>query len=56
MIPVNPGALAVIGMLEQGATEVMSPVLLTVTALGVELVQVTSFVMSLVVAGWFPWV
>jgi hypothetical protein len=56
MIPVNPGALAVIGMLVQGATEVMSPVLLTVTAPGVELVQVTSFVMSLVVAGWLPWV
>jgi hypothetical protein len=56
MIPVNPGALAVIGILEQGATEVMSPVLLTVTAPGVELVQVTESVMSRVVEGWLPWV
>jgi hypothetical protein len=68
MMPENPGALAVIGMLEQAAREVRRPlvghrtlsgvpgVLQTKTASGVELVQVTSFVMSLVVAGWLPWV
>jgi hypothetical protein len=57
MVPVNPGAVAVTRMLLQELLpEVISPVLLTVTHSGVELVQVTEFVMSLVVEGWLPWV
>jgi hypothetical protein len=57
MIPVNPGALAVTRMLLQMLLpDVMSPVLLTVTHSGVELVQVTESVMSRVVEGWLPWV
>jgi hypothetical protein len=57
MVPVNPGAVAVTRMLLQVLLpEVISPVLLTVTHSGVELVQVTEFVMSLVVEGWLPWV
>ena len=50
--PLNPGALAVTGMLLQTLPpDVMKPVLLTVTHSGVELAQVTWSVMSLVSAG-----
>lgn len=51
--PLKPGELAVIKMLEQMlAPEVMNPVLVTVTHCVAALCQLTSCVMSRVIAGW----